>query len=275
MAVPIEPHQPNTGMAPTGELTLTPRPWLSVIIPARNEEAYLPKLLDTLESARSRYGGKPEEIEFIVVDNVSTDETTRVAEAWGCRVVTVETRNIGAVRNGGARAAQGEIFFFVDADLQMHPETFNEVAKALADPTTVGGCMGMQWDRWSLALAVSDVFGRVLEFVKRRPMGGGGTTFCRRDDFYAVGGYCEAHFGGEDIRIIKALQDYGAEQGRPNFVCLRRAKAIVSTRKMSYYGDWHLLRYGFRFVAIWLFAPKKARDWARPLWKEYWYGDHR
>jgi hypothetical protein len=92
----------------------------SVVIPARNEETLLPRLLDTVEAARRAYRGGAERVEVIVADNVSTDGTVEVARARGTRVVSVEKRVIGAVRNGGARDARGEILVFVDADIRIH-----------------------------------------------------------------------------------------------------------------------------------------------------------
>ena len=70
---------------------------------------------------------------MVVADNVSTDRTAEVARAKGARVVSVEKRVIGAVRNGGAREARGEVLVFVDADAQMHRETFNEVDRSARD----------------------------------------------------------------------------------------------------------------------------------------------
>src|SRR5688500_213700 len=95
-------------------------PRFSVVIPAFNEQSYLPRLLDTIDRARERYVGGPEAIEVIVADNGSTDATRQIASERGCVVVSVEKRVIGAARNGGARAARGEILAFVDADTQIH-----------------------------------------------------------------------------------------------------------------------------------------------------------
>src|SRR4051812_13798536 len=102
-------------------------PRFSLVIPARNEEALLPRLLETVEVARNRYRGGAAEVEVIVADNVSTDATASVARERGARVVTVERRIIGAVRNGGAKVATGEILCFVDADHSIHPDTFNAI----------------------------------------------------------------------------------------------------------------------------------------------------
>ncbi|UCC49033.1 MAG: glycosyltransferase, partial [Gemmatimonadota bacterium] len=107
-------------------------PRLSLIVPAYNEQEYLPRLLDTVDVARERYQGGPEAIEVVVVDNLSTDRTEEMARARGCRVVRVERRVIAAARNGGAHAARGEVLAFVDADSRIHPETFNAIDRALA-----------------------------------------------------------------------------------------------------------------------------------------------
>ena len=37
--------------------------------------------------------------------------------------------------------------------MQIHPDTFNAIEKALADPTIVGGATGVTMERWSLGIA--------------------------------------------------------------------------------------------------------------------------
>src|SRR5947207_15246635 len=99
----------------------------SVIIPAYNEELYLPRLLRSIEVARANYSGGRDEIEVIVADNDSSDATPEVSRAHGARVVHVTKRRIAAARNGGARAASGDIPGFLDAELAIHRHTFNAV----------------------------------------------------------------------------------------------------------------------------------------------------
>ncbi len=48
---------------------------ISLVIPAWNEERYLPRLLDSVDAARARYRGGADRIEVIVADNASTDRT--------------------------------------------------------------------------------------------------------------------------------------------------------------------------------------------------------
>ncbi len=96
----------------------------SLIIPAYNEEAYLPALLDSVDKARTNYAGGPDDIEVVVADNASADSTADLARSSGCRVVREDRRVIAAVRNTGARNARGHVLVFVDADNIMHPGGF-------------------------------------------------------------------------------------------------------------------------------------------------------
>ena len=103
----------------------------SVIIPAYNEEKFLPRLLESIEVARSNYSGGCGHIEVIVADNDSTDATAEIAKQHSTRVVHVAKRRIAAARNGGARASSGEILCFIDADSAIHPQTFNEIERVM------------------------------------------------------------------------------------------------------------------------------------------------
>ncbi|MDQ6655620.1 MAG: glycosyltransferase, partial [Verrucomicrobiota bacterium] len=86
---------------------------LSFIVPAYNEARELPSALAALRAA-AEGAGAPYEV--IVVDDDSNDATAEIARRAGARVAHVHLRQIAAVRNAGARLAQGDTLFFVDAD---------------------------------------------------------------------------------------------------------------------------------------------------------------
>src|SRR5262249_21706291 len=88
-------------------------PMISFIIPAHNEERLLGRTLEAIQAVAKELG---EPHETIVVDDASTDRTAAIAAEHGARVVSVSHRQIGATRNSGGRAAQGNVLFFVDAD---------------------------------------------------------------------------------------------------------------------------------------------------------------
>src|SRR5947199_847836 len=90
---------------------------ISFIIPAHNEEFELSSTLAAIHAAASS-AAQPYEI--IVVDDASTDATSEIAARAGAKVIRINRRQIAAARNAGARAAQGEYLFFVDADTRIN-----------------------------------------------------------------------------------------------------------------------------------------------------------
>src|ERR1051325_9187994 len=90
---------------------------ISFIVPAHNEEFELSSTLAAIHLAASN-AAQPYEI--IVVDDASTDATPEIAAQAGAKVIRINRRQIAAARNAGARAAQGEYLFFVDADTRIN-----------------------------------------------------------------------------------------------------------------------------------------------------------
>src|SRR5262245_32715389 len=152
-------------------------PAISIVIPAHNEAKLLPRLLDTIDAARDRFAGGRDQVEVIVADNGSTDDTAAIARKRGCVVAPVAKRMIAAARNGGAAAATAPILCFVDADMQIHPDTFTAVARAIQDPRFVGGATGITMERWSVGIALT--FAAILPLVWLTNMDTG-VVFMRR-----------------------------------------------------------------------------------------------
>ncbi len=124
-------------------------PTYSLVIPAFNEQSYLPRLLDSVDIAREQYLQGSAAVEVIVADNKSRDDTARIARDRGCRVATIEKRCIAAVRNGGAALAIGDILCFVDADMRIHPDTFNAIDAAMKTEKYVAGATGVTMENLS------------------------------------------------------------------------------------------------------------------------------
>lgn len=100
-------------------------PFLSIIIPAYNEEERLPK---TLEQVFAFLGSQSYSAEVIVADNASQDSTYDLAMEFArqlpsnspaFQIVQEATRGKGAAVRRGMQAAKGEYRFMCDADLSM------------------------------------------------------------------------------------------------------------------------------------------------------------
>jgi glycosyltransferase involved in cell wall biosynthesis len=246
----------------------TPR--FSVVIPAYNEAAYLPRLLDSLDRARRSYAGGPQAIEVIVADDGSTDATAEIARSRGCRTVAATARHIARARNAGAGAATGTILAFVDADTQLHPDTFNEIDRKLRDGAVIGGTTGAVFERrsagltcTSMALGMLGLAFRGLGAI-RHPAMDTGAVFCLRSDFEAIGGYRVNYRWGEDVWLLLDLRRRGWRSGR-RLEGATAAPAVFSTRKFDCYGDWHYFTMPFRMV----WDALRGRDRTA---QEYWYG---
>jgi glycosyltransferase involved in cell wall biosynthesis len=235
----------------------------SVIIPAYNEAEYLPRLLDSIEVAKSNYSGGPEAVEVIVADNCSTDRTAEVAAARGARVVTVAKRRIAAARNGGGHAACGEIVCFIDADSALHPQTFNAIDQTMSTGRFVGGATGIRLERKSLGLLGAYCGCMTLVLIVGIDTG---VVFCRREDFAAVGGYDESRLYAEDVLFPLALRRLGRTRNQ-RLTRLPKVKALGCTRKFDQFGDWH-----YFWMMSHVFKSLVTGNWNdEQLAERYWY----
>lgn len=128
---------------------VTDHPYLSLVVPAYNEQESLPTLLSRVEQALLHLG-KP--FEVIIVDDGSTDDTpglladARKSRAW-LRVIRMQ-RNSGqsAAFEAGFDAARGDVIATIDADLQNDPEEIPRLV-ALLDEKQVDMITGWRRDR--------------------------------------------------------------------------------------------------------------------------------
>ncbi len=95
---------------------------VSIIIPAKNEEKYLPRLLESIKKQTTQ------PYEIIVADAGSTDRTVEVAKKYGAKVIKGGIPQVG--RNNGAKQAKTDIIVFLDADVIL-PDS--NVLKALCN----------------------------------------------------------------------------------------------------------------------------------------------
>ena len=93
---------------------------LTIVIPTKNEEEFLPKLLDSIRKQTLQ----PAEI--IVADAGSTDRTREIAKAYGAKII--EGGMPGPGRNRGAVNAKTEFLLFLDADVELRDPEFLEKA---------------------------------------------------------------------------------------------------------------------------------------------------
>jgi glycosyltransferase involved in cell wall biosynthesis len=209
---------------------------ISVIVPAHNEELWLGKCLGSICTAMATLA---EPYEVIVVDDASTDATPRIAEQMGARTMRVAHRNIAAVRNSGARAASGEMFFFVDADTQINQDAVSAALSVLRSGAAGGACV-FEFD------GVIPLWGRIIHrfgvtMGRLLVLAGGCFVFCSREAYAAVGGFSEHLRAGEDLAFVQALKKLG------RFV-VPKPTVVTSGRKLGVVGPWEAVMLLARIV---------------------------
>ncbi len=171
--------------------------FLSIIIPAKNEEKQLPLLLGSIKRQSFK------DLEVIVADAASTDRTREVARSFGAKVV--EGGMPGPGRNRGAEAAGGEILLFLDADVLL-PEDFF-LQKALEEIKRKNFCatvplydfysarmmdkiVALFWNTWVTIVAGFN------------PSAGGSCIFAKKEAHDKIGGFNEKIILGEDTDYV-------------------------------------------------------------------------
>jgi cellulose synthase/poly-beta-1,6-N-acetylglucosamine synthase-like glycosyltransferase len=111
-------------------------PFVTIVIPVRNEERILGQCLESiaaLDYPRDR-------LEVIVADSLSTDRSRAIAEQYGAKIVANPGRTVVSGRNRGLEAARGEFVAFTDADCVVSRHWLRAAVEAFAPGVAgVGG----------------------------------------------------------------------------------------------------------------------------------------
>lgn len=214
---------------------------VSVVIPALNEEQRIGGLLKSLKEAPY-----PQKEIIVVVDLRSKDRTREIAEKEGAKVILdEEAKGPGYARNKGAKAADGEILCFMDADEKgVNLEFFEKAMKHFEKEDIVAVSTNSEilpstlFRKWYIAardstfsrLADSKLYGSPLCF-----------TFIRRDLFLKLGGFFPIGTGEEE-KLTTELAKYLASH--PN------KKIVHEPRAIKYDGSALTFREYFR-QSVW------------------------
>ncbi len=239
-------------------MTADRQPFVSVVVPARDEEHTLGLCLDSITTQQ----WPTDRLQVVVVENGSRDRTRAVAEAWAARdprvgVVVSEAANHAEAMNIGIQAARGEIVARVDAHSHVDRRYVPEVVAAFdrhPEAAAVGGAF----------LAAGETLReRVAGFARSSRLGVGGgygtdriphdhpvrSVQCgayRREALLAVGGFDPAMTYGEDEELNWRLRQRGFQVILcPALLQLYRPRASLAGLWRQY---WHYGRGRMRVL---------------------------
>ncbi len=193
------------------------KPYISIIIPTLNEAE---NVEDAITSAC--WDG----VEIIIVDGGSSDETKRLSDKHGVKVICSPVSR--AMRmNAGAKIAQGEVLLFLHADTQLPKDYARLIFNALSDARVVGGAFEHKTDLSSPAMGVIEWFVDFRSKNLKMPYGDQ-ALFVRKDVFDRLGGFENLSIG-EDWSFVRKLKKVGKIEILP-------APAITSGRRWKRLG---------------------------------------
>ena len=175
---------------------------ISIVIPTKNEEELLPKLLESINSQDF------DDFEIIVADANSDDRTREIARTMGAMVVDGGMPGVG--RNAGARAASGEFLVFLDADVIL-PEHFlknlyYEMQERYIDVATcaIKPLSDIQLDR----IIHKMINMTILANLRVDPKAFGFCIFITKRLFNRIGGFDETIKVAEDNDLVKRASEH-------------------------------------------------------------------
>jgi len=180
----------------SGKKKFSDDPVVSIVIPTSNSEKTLPLCLQSIKDQTYL------NVEVVVVDNCSMDDTAQIAKKFGTKVLLLASERSYA-RNLGAKEARGDFIFFVDSDMELTPTVIEEcVATCINEDTdaviipevSVGEGFLAECRKMEKETSVGDKFSEAPRFF-------------RKEVFNSVGGYDENLVSGEDF-------DFGTRTGK-------------------------------------------------------------
>lgn len=238
-------------------MSLKKTPYFSIVIPALNEEEYLPHLLRDL--ARQTFYN----YEILVVDGGSSDKTLQVARRFKkVKILTSPQANVAKQRNFGAAKAQGKYLLFIDADTRL-PVYFLEGIKYRLSITPA--------DIFTTWMSQKDVAGPnkvVIAFMNfiaqsshflENPSAYGAFLGCRRAAFNQSKGFNPEITFAEDTEFVKRLVNQGYR-----FRLFKDPRFKFSLRRFEKEGTLPMIRKYAKLNLEWLangFPRKPQKDY--------------
>jgi len=211
-----------------GDSEKSVRTQFSIIVSVLNEALLIRPFLQHLRE-------RAPEAEIIVADGGSSDGTVDLATGFCDQLVRSEP-NRAIQMNIGARAARGDILWFVHVDAELPLRCLDEIERIMDDPSVVGGYFRIRLPQ-GFVYRLTDSFAHYAGLLLRMRCGDHG-IFCRRTVFLDIGGFPKVPLM-EDVGFVRQLHRHGR-------VTYSDKRILISPRRYEAIGRVRLtLAYGF------------------------------
>ncbi len=222
------------------------KPKYSVIIPAFNEEKYLPACLESVIKYTPQ-----EKVEIIVVDNASTDNTSQIAKNFkGVRVIKEPQKGLTYARQAGLNAALGQILAYIDADSHIYPGWFEILETEFENPEVVSISGPYKYyDLPKPKQKLVDIYQNIVAVqtsIVTKALVMGANFAARKEALLKIGGFdTSIIFYGEDADIGFRLSKVGEVKFLKHFYIYTSARRL-HTEGFFKMGSRYALNYLWR-----------------------------
>jgi len=234
---------------------------ISIIIPALNEEKFLPHLLQSLTEQSDK------DFEVIVVDGKSKDKTVQKAKEFAqtlqnFSVIIADHASLPYQRNLGAKNAGGQWFLFVDADSILLPYAIERIKTYIPKPSVQFFTTWSMPDTETVNDAILSNFYNLLYDGSKNlklPVGSGPFTGVKKDIFQSVSGYDEEHPFLEDADLRNRIEKIGVQ-----ITIIHETLFIWSMRRMRKQGIAKVLQTYMKSIVPFIFfktIPKNLKGY--------------
>lgn len=193
---------------------------ISIIIPVLNEAHIIKSTLEKLQSYR--------DVEIIVVDGGSQDDTVAIAQTTGVKTITV-TGGRATQMNRGAEIAQGNILLFLHIDTQLPTNFIESITQTLEQPKVVAGAFELAIAGKKRSLRWIEILVKIRSHLLSLPYGDQ-AIFIAKETFSAIGEFYEMPIM-EDFELMQRLK----RQGK---IAIAPAAVVTSDRRWQKLGVW-------------------------------------
>ncbi|NER30019.1 MAG: glycosyltransferase family 2 protein [Symploca sp. SIO1C4] len=171
---------------------------ISIIIPVLNEAS---KIAETLANAYNASN-----VEVIVVDGGSQDQTIEIALSFGAQVLSSPAGRANQM-NTGALAASGEILLFLHGDTRLPTNFDTLIRQAIASPDTIAGAFELRIDSHMGGLRLIEKIVNARSHWFSMPYGDQ-AIFLQKSVFQEIGGFPNLPIM-EDFELMRRLRGLG------------------------------------------------------------------
>ncbi len=238
---------------------------VSVIITSKNEDDVIGDLLKSVINQSYK------NIELILVDNHSSDDTLKIAKKFKKVKVYELGPERSVQRNYGASRSKGEYLLFLDADMKLAPDVIKECIRLINSKKSIGAIVIPEQSEANTFWGKVKAFERSF-YNEKGDMVTDAARFFKKSIFNKAGGYDEMITGPEDWDLPETIRELGYQTDRAHSVIYHKERItspFVLARKKYYYAlrtHRYLKKHNISLISaktIFFLRPVFYRNWKK------------